>query len=174
MSNTYENPEANIATKQSHRQLLVHAQVMNRNGHTSDRFVDSQVFDLWQFLLQNRHGFTVVSKQPCLWIPDQERRRQDQFDHSPYQQAVQRLTFECYDQATGITETHTRFVAEEDLDLVTDILLGHLSKDDHFTTLNNAEGEALSSMDSTPVAGYMASSWSMPRGLAPVRSAIRS
>lgn len=92
-------------TTPSHRQLVVHAKIKNNKGEVSQRFVDHQVFKLWQRLMIHQHDFSVLSAKPCVWIPAEESRRNDQlFAHTQFQQNVSRLTFECYNQELGITK----------------------------------------------------------------------
>ena len=161
---------------ENHRQLLIHSKVYNQAGHTSERFIDQQIFSLWECLMSHHHGFAVATQQACVWVPQAERQRHQQvFDRVKHSQAVSRLAFECYDQDSGISQTKVRFVPREEQDQLVDLLMSHLGGAQEFTTLTVAEGEALSNdQRGLREPGYNAPSWSMPRGFAPVRSAIRS
>lgn len=137
--------KGNTSTHSSHRQLLMRCQVTNSRGDSSERFVDHSEYDLWRFLMEQRHGLAVQAIAPCVWVPDQERRRHDRlFEHAAYHEPVQRLVFEKFDAHTGVTETQTRFVPACDTDTVVPVLEGHLVADTHAVVLDSQAGEAIS------------------------------
>ena len=159
-----------------HRQTLVRTEVVNPSGEASQRYIDRQVFTLWKHYVEHRHGLRVKAPLSCVWVPADEVRRQDRlFAAAAHRCSVQKLCFECYDAKSGITEEKTRFVPEEDVDAMVDRLMQHLSRNCDFTTLTMASGEAIATHTTAPPAKtHSEFSWSIPRGFAPVRSAMRS
>lgn len=122
-------PEAQLKHRRSagpHRQLLMHAQVYNQNGECSERFVDHQIFELWQHLMMQRHGFKVHPAGPLLWLPaDELARHPELFETHPGIQ-VTRIACDCYDPDTGITTHKVRFFPTAEQAHLTGLLARHL------------------------------------------------
>ncbi|MEM7000988.1 MAG: hypothetical protein AAF529_09380 [Pseudomonadota bacterium] len=132
-----------MSRPEQHRQLLVHVEVSNAAGEISDRFVDHQLFALWRALVEDRHGLHIKGCTPCVWLPEGEARRHESLaQHQPFRVDVHRLTFQCFDPATSITEFKSRFVLATEALWMTDLLLKHLG-DEEFTTLKIHQGQAL-------------------------------
>ena len=130
----------------AHRQILVAATATNARGHTSERYVDQQTFTLWQLLLETRHNQTVSVPRPCVWLPEQECERSDYvLEHTAFRRDVSRLSFECYNQETGITETRVRFAPSDELEVTTRRLLNHFSGRHTYVALNTQAGQAVAS-----------------------------
>src|SRR5262245_16930240 len=90
----------------SHRHILVRCNVTNRDGAASVRFVEQDHFRLWQYLMANKHGFTIADPTPCLWLPEAEfAPKAGVFGLAGQCDAVTRLTFAVYDQASGLCNT---------------------------------------------------------------------
>ena len=155
--------KGNTSAHSSHRQLLMRCRVTNRHGQASERFIDHSEFPLWRFLMEERHGLKVEELTPCVWVPEEERRRHDRlFAHAAYHEPVQRLVFEKFDAHTGVTETQTRFVPTCDMETVTPVLEGHLAADTAAVVLDIQAGEAISTapakrwLKARPAAAYYA------------------
>jgi len=132
----------------SHRQLLMYCRVTNSHGEASQRFVDMATFPLWQYFMQNKHGFSVVEVFPCIWLPQaQTQQHQQIFEHAGFQQSVSKLTLETFDESLGINQSQTRFIATRDLAAVSARLEHHRlqSRDALLTT-----SEAGSAVSTTP------------------------
>ncbi len=162
-----------------HRHLLTRARVKSPLNQISDRWVDQQVFALWRSYMEQHHGFTILSAHNCVWLPHEEcERHATLLSHIKFRARVDHLAFESYQPALGTTEIRNRFVAEETKDLVLTRLRDHFEGEETLTDLQVTKGLALSETDSEAPAqlsaDYIPPSWSIPRGLAPVRSAMRS
>ncbi|NKC01025.1 MAG: hypothetical protein GKR90_21370 [Pseudomonadales bacterium] len=160
-------------TKRSslHRQSLVRTEVRNTKGQISTRYIDAETFELWQFFVSQNYDYQVLTQQPCVWIPDEEQRRHDQvFSHAPLNSEVTKVAIECFDHDTQLTEHKIRFVPTDELDPILERLTKHFSKPQRYATTELQAGGAISLQN----ADYIAPSWSIPRGFAPVRSAILS
>ena len=116
-----------MASTDSHRQLLVRCRVRNRAGEVSVRFVEQQLFRLWQYMMANRHGLRVLQVDFGLWIPEQEWLAQRTlFERAGPADDVKRVSLVIYDPATGVCDTLQRFVPAQDAEQVKARLLGRL------------------------------------------------
>jgi len=155
--------QSNTTRPNSHRQLLMHNCVTNRQGQVSARFVAHSEHSLWRFLLEAKHGLGVQTLQPCIWVPQVQCRRHDKlFAHSTYQHPVTKLTYQCFDEHTGVAEKRVRFVPTDELDCVNSLLEAHFAAHDSYVVADIEAGEALSTMPAknwfkrSPTATYRA------------------
>jgi hypothetical protein len=117
-----------MAGTHSHRQLLVRCRVRNRAGEVSKRFVEHQLFRLWQYMMANKHGLRVEHVDLGLWIPEGEWMAQRTlFEQSGPREDVQRISVAIYDPASGVCDTLQRFVPAEDAEHVKTLLLARLT-----------------------------------------------
>ena len=137
--------QVNTPVDDNQRHLLMHCEVTNRRGETSERFVDHAEFGLWQYLLKQKHHLAVSASEPCIWVPDEQCRQHDKlFAHAAFQMPVCRLTHQSYDERTGVTEKRMRFVPSADLDYVSDLLEQNFAIHREFVVLDIEAGEAIS------------------------------
>ncbi len=133
-----------------HRQLLKYCRVQNRQGDCTERFIDHHTYYLWRFLMQQRHHFSIVHTEPCVWIPhNQWSLQQSLFDGAHLNISVSRLEFECYDANSGVTEIRTRFIPTQQCTKLTPLLLQHLCGNDEIATLRTQPGRAISTRITT-------------------------
>jgi hypothetical protein len=116
-----------MALTDSHRQLLVRCSVRNRDGETSVRFIEQNLFRLWQYMMANKHGLQVERVEVSLWLPEHEWQAQ----HELFQQAgpveeVKRISFAIYDAGAKLCNTLQRFVLAAEVDKVKGLLLERL------------------------------------------------
>ena len=157
-----------------HRQSLFSVPVFNSEGQPSVRYVDTAIFKLWRHWIEANHGFQVMDPTSFVWIPATEERRHDQlFSHSHERDAVTRLSFESFNERTHETEHRVRFVPTEEIDQIENILTRHFGGTNIFVSMAAESGYAINTRSQNEPS-YIASNWSMPRGFAPARSAIRS
>ena len=113
-----------MAASHSHRQLLVRCEITNRDGDPGVRFVEHNVFRLWQYMMANKHGLVVHGLSVSLWLPEQEWQAQGQlFQRAGAIEAVHRISFAIYERATGLCNTMQRYVPADDVDTVKELLL---------------------------------------------------
>ena len=157
-----------------HRQSLLSVPVFNSEGQPSVRYVDAAIFKLWRHWVESNHGFQVMDATNFVWVPLAEERRHDQlFSHCVEREEVTRLSFESFNERTHTTEHRARFVPTDEMEKVEKILTQHFGGKDIFVSIEAEPGYAITTRSQTTLS-YMASNWSMPRGFAPARSAIRS
>lgn len=115
---------------ESQRQLLVRCEVTNRDGDPSVRFVEHNLFRLWQYMMGNKHGLVVHGLSVSLWFPDSEWHAQDELvKTSGPVEPVHRIGLAIYDRATGMINTMQRYVPAADVDLVKDLLLQRIPQE---------------------------------------------
>lgn len=113
-----------MASTDGQRQLLVRCEITNRDGDTGVRYVEHNVYRLWQYMMASKHGLVVHGLAVSLWLPEEEWQTQGEiFQRAGLVESVSRLGIAIYDRATGLCNTMQRFVLSEDLDLVKDLLL---------------------------------------------------
>lgn len=157
-----------------HRQTLARVSVFNRQGEPSARYIDASIFKLWRHWMEDNHGFQVMDADPYVWVPTVEERRHDNlFEHCNDREEVTRLSFESFNERTHETEHRVRFVPADQSEALENILTQHFSGKDIFVSIEADTGSAITTRDPRKPS-YIAPSWSIPRGFAPVRSAIRS
>ncbi|MEQ8690486.1 MAG: hypothetical protein RIC89_06570 [Pseudomonadales bacterium] len=130
----------------AHRHRLMYTSIARPGEAASDRWIEASAFGLWQCLMETRHGFVVEAPTPCVWLPRAESNRyQAMLAHQGFCTEVVRLNFEVFDPRTGIADLHTRFVGHAELELVTDRLYQHFSRDSKITLWTSNPGTAVSS-----------------------------
>lgn len=119
-----------MASSHSQRQLLVRCEITNRDGDPGVRFVEHNVFRLWQYMMANKHGLVVHGLSVSLWLPEQEWQAQGQiFQRAGSIEAVHRISFAIYERATGLCNTMQRYVPADDVDTVKDLLLQRIPQE---------------------------------------------
>lgn len=117
-----------MALTDGQRQLLVRCEITNRDGELGVRYVEHNVFRLWQYMMANKHGLVVHGLAVCLWLPEQEWQAQGEiFQRAGTMEAVHRLSFAVYDRTTGLCNTMQRYVPANDADKVRELLLSRIS-----------------------------------------------
>lgn len=116
-----------MTAEDAHRQLLVCCSVRNRAGTTSVRFVEHDLYRLWEYMMAHKHGLVVEASTVCLWMPVAEWRAQSElFQRTGACVPVYRLGLSIYDETTGFCNTVQRFAGGNDIDIVKDRLRGRL------------------------------------------------
>ncbi len=129
----------------SHRQLLMYCRVTNSHGEATARFVEMATYSLWQYFMQNRHGFSVTEVFPCIWLPKRQTEQHERlFEHAGFKQSVSKLTLESFDENLGINQSQTRFVVTEDLAAVSARLEHHWLKSRDALVTTSEAGSAIS------------------------------
>ncbi len=117
-----------MALSESHRQVLIRCEVTNREGDPSVRYVEHNVFRLWQYMMANKHGLVTYGLAVSLWLPEHEWQAQGElFRHAGRVEFVHRINFAIYDRDSGLCNTMQRYVPADDVDKVHSLLLQRIS-----------------------------------------------
>ncbi|MCZ6887415.1 MAG: hypothetical protein O7H39_02885 [Gammaproteobacteria bacterium] len=111
-------------TQPTHRQILIRCCIVNESGEKSVRFVERTHFQLWQYMMANKHHISVDEAAICLWIPQKEYNGQATlFSHAGPTEPVDRINIGVFDKSTGVVNVTQRFVPTADTELVRGILI---------------------------------------------------
>ena len=118
-----------MALTEGDRQLLVRCEITNRDGDPSVRFIEHNVYRLWQYMMANKHGLVVHGLALCLWLPEQDWQAQPTvFQNAAAVEGVERLSLAIYDRSTGLCNTMQRYVLTEESEKVRELLLQRVSR----------------------------------------------
>ena len=176
------------------RTHLLQVQTRNRAGDLAERFVALSEFELWAQLMASRHQMVLMKQRLCLWSGGDGPGRSAVLAHAPVQIEVDRLRFTGFDDVLGIRREQVRYSPRSDTPLLAALMLRHLNRRLNDVEVVVTEGQAFAQareehlVDSAhPLSGgyasehraptrldYIELSCSMPRGLAPERSTMRS
>lgn len=135
-------------------QKLIRCQLSSPSGTTQTRFIEFELFKLWQYMMQTKHGFDISDLTMSLWVSEQDyQSKQSLYDRSGDIISVDRLTVSIFDQRNGFTHVTHRFAHRDDTDQVKSILLSHvpeaLIQSDDFT-LEISQGRTI---EKGPISG---------------------
>jgi hypothetical protein len=107
-------------------------------GRTQTRFVEFELFKLWQYMMQSKHGMHVSDLAMCLWVNEQDfLAKQSLYERSGNIEPVNKLTVSIFDERNGFTHITNRFALQSDTEQVKAVLLSHvpdsLESSDNFT-----------------------------------------
>ncbi|MFP8966742.1 hypothetical protein ACKC9G_09220 [Pokkaliibacter sp. CJK22405] len=101
---------------------LVECTVMNLFGEKSQRYVQEDVYQLWQFMMYHKHGFQVVHPQSCRWLPLMPGG-----NNVPEGPLVNRVYLSHWDEDLKKLQHVERFVSVDDTQKVSEMLRKHYS-----------------------------------------------
>ena len=106
---------------------LVRCQLVNAYRETGVRFIELDAFRLWEYLMTHKHGMKVGEPQLCLWLPEDEyRRNANVFDRAGEVEAVDRIVIELFDREYGFSQTIARFARSAESGQLVQILRSHI------------------------------------------------
>ncbi len=106
------------------RQLLKRCVIVNSDGELSHRYIEDNLFNLWQYMMEHRHGLQVLRSEHCIWLPAAEYERQRAyFDNAGRIEPVDRIHLAVFEPSTGIVHAQQRFAATESTELATQGML---------------------------------------------------
>jgi hypothetical protein len=104
--------------------------IVNQDGELSHRYIEHNLFNLWQYMMEHRHGLQVLRCEHCVWLPALEYERQRAyFDNAGRIEPVDRIHVAIFEPATGIVHAQQRFAATSDTEIATQGLLRQYSND---------------------------------------------
>jgi len=89
----------------------------------SPRFVPLEIFGLWEFLMQAKHGFEVVDARASLWL-DMEDSPESAYDESQYERVTEVTAF-VYSGRDGMFTRCCRYFPSRELPELKPIFLSH-------------------------------------------------
>lgn len=98
----------------------------------SVRFIPLEEFELWKFMMENKHGLSVSDASVSVWVDQEEfDRLRAVYARAATLLKVRKLSFFAYSEEDSIDYQATRFVAQDECEKVKEIILGHLREGPH-------------------------------------------
>ena len=118
------------AHRNSEFHKLIRCRMKNTAGETSIRYVALEYFLLWEYMMQNRHGFTFEEYSLCLWVPQDEfEQKPELYTHSGEVEPVGRINIAIYDDNFHYTYEVARFVRDSESDGFKAIVRSHVPEE---------------------------------------------
>jgi len=118
---------------------------VNGSGEERPRFIESENFNLWHYLVTNKHSLQVVDPMHCLRVPASDfAQRVSLYSHAGEVEPVNRVIITMYDEAMGFTSVVERFAHRSEVFTLMNILNTHFS----------AEPISEESLESAVIPGY--------------------
>lgn len=109
---------------------VIRCRMRNSGGETSIRYVTLEYFLLWEYMMQQRHGFTFEEYSLCMWISAEEFEEKPRiYSHSGELERVDRFDIEIYDDNYHYTYSVSRFVRDSESDEFNRIVLSHIPEE---------------------------------------------
>jgi len=121
-------PEPELAIMTQHaNQKLIRCILTPSSGKPQSRFVEFELFKLWQYMMQSKHGMSVSDLAMCLWVSEHDfLAKQSLYERSGDILQVEKITVSIFDQRNGFTHTTNRFALQADSEQVKAVLLSHV------------------------------------------------
>jgi hypothetical protein len=87
------------------------------------RYVPLDIFGLWQFLMENRHGFELLETRASIWI-DLEGQADMSFSAGQFER-VDEICLHVYSEKDGMFQRICRYFRTEERDRLSGLLLRH-------------------------------------------------
>ena len=109
---------------------LIQCKVAGKDGGTSTRYIEFEVFKFWQYMMVNKHGFEISDMSLCLWVDDADYKQKEEiYVRVGTIASVCKIVVSIFDSNNGFTHTSSRFVPEADVKKIRNILLTHIPDD---------------------------------------------
>ena len=107
---------------------LVKCRVTNKHQDESFRLIESSNFDLWRYLVVNKHHITVHQSSLCLWVNQSEYgAKQEIYSRAGLVEPACRITLLTFDEVESDYTSVRRYTLANNATTVEQILILHLS-----------------------------------------------
>ena len=108
-------------------QKLIRCHLARAGSAQQNRFIEFELFKLWQHMMQTKHGFAVSDLTMCLWVPvDEFNTRAKLYERIGAVDEVTRLTITIFDERHGFTHVSHRYAEAAEANTVQGVLLSHI------------------------------------------------
>jgi hypothetical protein len=105
---------------------LIKCLVQNNNQQSSFRLIERDYFNLWHYLVSNKHGLTLLETALCMWVSNSEFETKEAIYHrAGTVEAANRLMLMVFDETGNFANT-VRYVPEDDSAQLEKILISHV------------------------------------------------
>lgn len=108
---------------------LVKCDVVNKKLEKSCRYIKLEKYKMWSYIMEQKHGLSIVKKSLCLWMNTAEYEANSRlFGPGHKKEEVSMIEMMIFDEHNSSTFSITRFVPSETTDKVKEILKGHVNE----------------------------------------------
>ena len=101
---------------------------LEKVGNRTLRFIPFHEFELWKYMMQNKHGFLVTDVSVSIWVDfDEYERLNAIYEQAADGEAVLQLIFFVYSDQEAMHYQVVRYVPMAQSDTVKEILLKHFA-----------------------------------------------
>ncbi len=106
---------------------LIKCRVTNREKNESFRLIERSNFDLWRYLVVNKHHIAVSHSSLCLWVSQGEYHAKEEiYCRAGLVEAACRLTLLAFDENEHDYSSSRRYTLEPDVPTIESILISHI------------------------------------------------
>ena len=108
-------------------QKLVRCDILNERKETSTRLVEADTFELWSYLMTEKHGLQVSNPTLCLWVSMAEYQENEAIFASAGEiERVDRILLDLFDSDYGFSQTSIRYALHDETEKLVQILKSHV------------------------------------------------
>lgn len=96
-----------------------------RDDGDNVRYVPLEEFNLWSFLMEQKHGFKIKKKEASLWFDDDVYEDWQKNYQEERLERVKELVINWYSPEDDAVLPIRRYISEKDFERVKDILMNH-------------------------------------------------
>jgi len=113
-------------------QKLIRCSVLNKHKKESIRYIEFDIFQLWQHLMKSKHESIVADPVLCLWLSAEEYTKKESiFSHSGEVESVDNIAVTLFDNEYGFTNTINRYALNHEVEQLATILASHIPEEIH-------------------------------------------
>jgi len=108
---------------------LVKCDVVNKKLEKSSRFIKLEKYKMWSYIMEEKHGLSIVKKSLCLWMNTSEYENNSKlFGRGHEKEDVSLIEMMIFDEKNSSTFSISRFVPSNTIETVKKILKGHVNE----------------------------------------------
>ncbi|MFH0924227.1 MAG: hypothetical protein V1872_01120 [bacterium] len=102
--------------------------VKGNNDREQIRFVPATEYNLWNYLMKNKHKIEVMKKEPMLWVNESEFKQKENIYSCMNHEKVIKITIYLFSMDEEITIPAIRFFADDDYLQLKPIVMSHFQE----------------------------------------------
>ena len=108
-------------------QKLIRCHVSSTGGVPSARFIEFEVFKLWQYMMTTKHNLDITDISLCLWVNEAEfKQKEELYMRSGGIESVHRIAVSIFDSNNGFSHETNRYALDQDVNKVKGLLQSHI------------------------------------------------
>jgi hypothetical protein len=108
---------------------LVKCLVQNSEQQSSYRLIERDHFDLWHYLVSNKHGLVLKETTLCMWVnSDEFKDKEEIYRRAGTVETATRVMLMVFDHSGNFANT-TRYVPTQETEQLERVLISHIPPD---------------------------------------------